>query len=215
MRLIGVVFVLGACHAGSVAGPDTPGGPGDDALHGLGMLVSWRANPTLPGVLNDKLTVTEATFQVDHFQLVADSVVDPASVTHSKYQLVWDGGTRPEQDSFPKAPPGVYSQAALVMMGGSFGEDAFRIAGTWRDLGPPIPFEIHDRNQLSITLDCNETLPAAGSAMIKIKVDLRSAIGGIDFKKLTVDEDGELELHDGQELLDFRDRLQDAFSLDN
>jgi hypothetical protein len=212
MRLIGVPFLfgLGACHAGSTAVPDTPAGPGgDDAQHGLGMFVSWNADPALPGPLNDKLTVSEVTFQIDHFQIVADA----GSVTRSHYQLAWDGMTTPKQDTFPDAPPGVYSKITLSMMNSSFGGDTFLIRGTWRDNGGPRPFEIHDRNPLSLSFDCDETLSAAGSTTIAIRVDLEDALEGVNFKNLDVDN-GVLELHDGPELMNFRGRLQRAFDLD-
>ncbi|HEX2686509.1 MAG TPA: hypothetical protein VHN14_07820 [Kofleriaceae bacterium] len=209
MRLIGAMILLGACHIGSEVGPDTPAEPGHDAQYGLGMFVSWTADPSLPGGLTDKITVSDVTFQVDHFQILGDA----GSITHSKYLLAWGAATAPEQDVFPDAPPGVYSKVALVMMGGSFGEDAFRVRGIWRDNGIPKQFEIHDPHPLSISIDCNATLPVAGSAMIGIRVNLEAALSGVNYKNLDV-EDGILELQDGPELAGFRGRLQKAFDLD-
>jgi hypothetical protein len=55
---------------------------------------------------------------------------------------------------------------------------------------------------------------AAGSTTIALKVDLKDALEGIDFKNLEVD-DGVSTLHEGQGLNDFRNRLQKAFTLDN
>lgn len=211
MRFIGCLILLMGCHTGGVVVPDTPGEPGDGSQHGLGMFVDWRANPSLPGTLTDELTVSEAMFQVDHFQILADA----GNVTRSRYLLTWEAETNPPQDIFPDAPPGVYSKVALVMMGGNLGEDAFRIRGTWRDNGITIPFEVSDINQLSISLDCDETLPAGGSASVAIRLDLRDAISGIDFTSLGLDDDGVLELKDGPGLITFRSRLQQAFTLDN
>jgi hypothetical protein len=76
------------------------------------------------------------------------------------------------------------------------------------------PFEIRDRVQLSVSLDCNATLPVAGSANLAIRVDLSNALNGIDFTQLE-DEDSGLELRDGPELVAFRARLRDAFRLDD
>jgi hypothetical protein len=210
MRLIGVLMLLAGCDVGSPATPDTPGGPGDGSQHGLGMFVDWHASPALPGMLTDKITVSDATFQLDHFQVVADA----GSVTRSKYLLAWAPGTTPEQDVFPDAPPGVYSKITLVMMGGTLGDDAYQIRGTWRDNGITTPFEVHDRNQLGISIDCNATLSGGGAAAIAIKVNLADAISRIDFRSLEEDN-GVLELSDGQALSDFRGRLKDAFQLDN
>ena len=210
MRLIGVLMLLAGCDVGSPATPDTPGGPGDGSQHDLGMFVAWNANPALPGMLTDKITVSEATFQLDHFQVVADA----GSVTRSKYLLSWTPGGMPQQDVFPDAPPGVYSKIALVMMGGNLGNDAYQIRGTWRDNGITKPFEIHDRGQLGISIDCNATLSGGGEATIAIKVNLADAIGRIDFRGLDEDN-GVLQLDTGQELADFRGRLKDAFQLDD
>jgi len=210
MRSIGVFLVLAACNVSGPAAPDTPGEPGDGPHHGLGMFVSWSASPMLPGTLTDKISVMEATFQLDHFQIVADA----GSVTRTKYLLAWKGNDAPKQDMFPDAPPGLYSKITLSMMGGSFGDDAFEIRGMWRDNGPPKNFVIHDDAPLNLSIDCSETLAAAGSTTIAIKVDLKDAISGIDFKNVD-EEDGAYELHDGPELSGFRSRLQRAFKLDN
>lgn len=207
MRWLGVMLVFAGCNFSSTTRPDAPGEPG----RGLGMFVDWNANPTLPGPLSDTLVVSEATFQLDHFQIVADA----GSVTRTKYLLSWGQGAMPTRDEFPDAPPGVYSKVALVMTGGNFGDDAYKIHGMWRDSSNTLkPFEIHDHGPLSISFDCDAMLAAAGSATIAIRVDLRDAISGIDFTNVD-EEDGVLDLHDGQALLDFRSRLQDAFKLDN
>jgi hypothetical protein len=210
MRFLGCLILLVGCHIGGAVVPDTPDDPGDGSQRGLGIFVDWRAEPSLPGTLTDEITVSEAMFQVDHFQLLADA----GSVTRARYLLTWDAESEPQQDAFPDAPPGVYSKVALVMMGGNLGEDAFRIRGTWRDNDLTIPFEVSDINQLSISLDCDETLPAGGSASVAIRLDLRDAISGIDFTSLGLD-DGVLELKDGPGLITFRSRLQQAFTLDN
>jgi hypothetical protein len=210
MRVIGVLLVLAACQSSGPAAPDTPVEPGDGSQHSLGMSVTWNASPQLPGTLSDKITVTKATFQLDHFQVVADA----GSVTRSKYLLAWDSGTVPEQDVFPDAPPGVYSKIALVMSGGSFGDFAYQIRGTWRDNGSTKPFEVSDRFPLGISIDCNETLSGGGAAAIAIKLDLEDAITGINFRSLN-EENGVLELDDGQALVDFRNRLRGAFQLDD
>jgi hypothetical protein len=210
MRLLGVMILLGACHTGSVPAADAPGEPGDDAQHALGLFVRWQANPAIPGPLTDKITVSEVTFQIDHFQILADA----GSVMHSKYLLGWDATTKPQLDTFPDAPPGVYSKIAVVMTGGIVDDDVYKIHGTWLDGTTPRDFEVRDVLPFSVSLDCSATLVAAGSTTIALKVDLKDALEGIDFTSLEVD-DGVSTLHDGQALNDFRNRLQKAFTLDN
>jgi hypothetical protein len=174
------------------------------------MFVTWKANPAIPGTLSDKITVSEATFQIDHFQIVADA----GNVMRTKYLLAWNPTSTPNPDGFPDAPPGMYSKVTLAMMTGSLGDFAYQIRGTWRDSGSPKNFEIRDSAALSVGFDCSEMLGAAGSATVGIKLDLRDALGGIDFTKVD-EEDGVLELSDGQQLVDFRSRLMSAFQLDD
>lgn len=174
------------------------------------MFVTWKASPTIPGMLSDKLTVSEATFQIDHFQIVADA----GNVMRTKYLLAWNPTSAPNTDAFPDAPPGMYSKVTLVMMTGSMGDFAYQIRGTWRDSGSTKSFEIRDRAPLSVGFDCSEVLGAAGSATVGIKLDLQDALGKIDFTNVE-EEDGALELEDGPELFALRGRLMSAFQLDN
>ena len=211
MRWTGVLLMVAGCQFSSMAGPNTPdAAAGDGRPHGLGMFVTWRANPTIPGTLSDNLTVSDATFQIDRLQIVAEA----GNVMRTRSLLAWDSTATPQEENFPGAPPGMYSRVTLVMMPGGYGDYAYQIHGTWRDTSPPKNFEIRDNTALSIGLNCSAMLAAAGSATIGLKVDLRDALDGIDFKSLD-EEDGVLELHDGQALIDFRGRLMNAFELDN
>lgn len=209
MRLIGVLILLAGCHIGSVAGPDASGEPG------LGMFVNWNAKPMLPGRLTDKLTVSEATFQLDHFQVLSD--FGAAATTHAKYALTWGNDAVPQQEKFPNAPATTYSLISLVLMSASFGQNAYEIHGTWQDNGTTMPrrFVVRDQGSLAIEFGCNAMLPAAGSATIAIKVDLRNALSEIDFTSLDDGGDDTLELYGGKELDNFRGRLMKAFKLDN
>jgi hypothetical protein len=218
MRFLGALMVFAACHpAGETPGvdasPDGTTGGSDGSQTALGMFVTWHADPALPGVITDKITVTDATFQLDHLQVVGDAGND-ARTTHSKYLLSWDSQGKPSQEKFPDAPVGVYSKISLVMMTGSLGENSYEIHGTWTDINMPTKqFEIRDRVTVSISIDCDKELPAAGMASIGIKLDLKDALNGIDFKLLENDDSG-LELKEGPQLVEFRDRLKKSFKLD-
>src|SRR5262249_3061889 len=140
MRFLGALMVFAACHIGG-GEPMTPDGASDGSRGsdggdqpGLGMFVAWHANPHLPGVVSDKITVSDATFQLDHFQVIGDAGVD-ARTTHSRYFLTWDGTGGPQQETFPLAPVGVYSKLALVMMSGNLGDQSYEIHGTFTDSG--------------------------------------------------------------------------------
>ena len=211
-------MVFAACHVGGgVVDPDAAGdgnGAGSDGPNpALGMFVSWRADPALPGAVTDKITVTSATFQIDRLEVVGDAGVD-ARTTRSKYLLSWDASGKPSQERFPLAPVGVYSRINLVMAVGNLSEDLYEIRGTWTDTGAsPKSFRIRDRGlSLSSQVDCNKTLSAAGTATITLRLNLENALNGINFKMLE-EEEGELDLRDGPQLLAFRMRLREAFEL--
>lgn len=220
MRFLGALMVFAACHTGggempgADASPDGSSVVSDGPQSTLGMFVTWRADPPLPGDVTDNLTITDATFQLDHLQVVGDAGND-ARTTHSKYLLTWDSQGKPSQEAFPDAPVGVYSKISLVMMAGALSEDVYEIRGTWTDSNmPPQRFRIRDRVTLSMSIDCDEELPAAGTANLAIKLDMKDALNSINFKLLE-DEEGELELRDGPQLIVFRERLKKAFKLDD
>jgi hypothetical protein len=222
MRFLGALMVFAACHTGGdPVNPDAPsddgGGGSDGASSALGIFVTWRADPTLPGAVTDSIAVTEATFQIDHLQLVGDAGVDTRT-TRMKYLLTWDSGQKPSQESFPLAPVGVYSKINMVMSTGNLSENLYEIRGTWTDIetgAAPRPFRIRDRGgALSVSVDCDKTLPAAGMARVQMRLDLREALEGVGFKMLAGGDD-EIDLRDGPQLMMFRTRLRQAFEAED
>jgi len=219
MRFLGALMVFAACHSGdgmspgADASPDGPPVDTDGPPSALGLWVAWRADPALPGDVDGKITVTDATFHMDRLQVIGDAGID-ARTTRSKYVLAWNAQGKPAQERFPEAPVGVYSKILAVMAPDGPGGNAYEIHGTWMNSGSqPIPFEISDRLTVSLSVDCDEELPAAGSAMLGIKVDLKDALNSIKFEDI-MPMNGVLEV-DGPQLLPFRDRLKKAFKLDD
>jgi hypothetical protein len=206
-------MVLASCQAGNSVMPDTPvGGTDDGPQHGQGMFVSWHADPGLPGTLTDKLSVSEASFQLDHFQIVADS----GTSMHSRYLVAWTAAMTPQQEVFHDATAGVYSKASLDL-GGSLVNYAYQINGVWNDGKGPRPFHIVDRLPLTILIDCNKTLTAAGSAEIVIRLDLSDPLNVVRFKDLE-DESNPIEISVDENplaLQAFRDRLSHGFNTDD
>jgi hypothetical protein len=210
MRLLGILVVFAACHSGGMAGPDASAG-GDVSDQGLGIFVAWDASPPLPGPVSDKITVTDVSFQLKSFQLVADA----GGGTHTKYFLTWSSLSEPSVDAFPDAPAGVYSKVSLDM-GGTLVDYAYQVRGTWKDDGnEPKQFLIEDHAPFTVDLDCHKVLMAAGSAKLAVRMDLRDTLNGIDFDRLE-EHDDMLVLDNGNalQLGPFRDRLQHAFDID-
>src|SRR5689334_16313873 len=117
MRPLGVLLVIAAC-AGPVTpvmpdGAPIPDGPPDRG----GLVVSWNADPGLPGAVTDKITVTEATFQIDFLQIESD--LGPADQMGHSRTLHWIRGTSPDQDAFPDAPAANYQNILITLRPGS------------------------------------------------------------------------------------------------
>jgi hypothetical protein len=212
MRLIGVLLVLVGCHVEGMVTPDavaTPDGP----PRSLGMTVTWNARPALPGMISDKVTVTDAVFQLEHLQLVSDAGAD-ARTTHARLQLEWDGLGGPDADVFPDAPVARYQQILLDMRSDVHPPYAYQILGFWQDDDDVRPFRIADPLVLDVPVPCDVTLPADGSVSVAVRINLRQALNGIDFKNLQ-SENGVLVLA-GPQLASVRDALlHHAFVLDN
>jgi hypothetical protein len=213
MRLIGVMLVCVGCHGEGTMQPDSAVEP-DGPATSLGMSVTWSTAPAVPGSVTDKVTVLDVNFQIDHLQLLSDAGADERT-TRSHYQLRWDASMAPGQDTFPDAPAAVYQKISLDVRQGFPLPYAYQIQGLWRDEeeDEAKPFRIVDAAALSIPIACSVTLAAGGKVAIAIRLDLRDALNGVDWKNAN-EQDGKLTLS-GKQLGDFHDRLTHAFKLDN
>lgn len=212
MRLLGVLVLVGCHGAGSVT-PDASIGP-DVPVRSQGLTVTWRAQPSVPGMITDKITVTDAVFQLQHLQLVSDA--SSAQTTQGPLELEWSSDGSPSDEVFPDAPVAHYQQILLDMRSDrppfSY---AYQIQGLWQDDGDSRPFQIVDLTILEVPVACDVMLPASGSVTVAVQLDLRNALNGIDFKSLPTDH-GMLVLNGGPQLLDLRDQLMhQAFTIEN
>ena len=212
MRLIGVLMVFAGCHPEGMVVPD--GRPVPDAPpHGLGISVTWRADPAVPGPMTDAVTVTDVVFQLDFLELLSDFGAD-GRTTHSRFQLHWADGVVPAPDVFPDAPVARYQQISISLRSGP-AQPAYQIQGMWQDqdAGKTRPFRIVDATPLDIPISCDANLPAGGSTSVAIRLDLKDVLESIDFK--TVPEQGGVLVVDGQQLMAVHSRVPQAFKLDD
>lgn len=211
MRLFGVLLVVG-CHFGGTASPDSATEP-DVPPQGHGMTLTWNADPSLPGPVTDKITVTDVVFQLEHLQLVSDAGADDRT-TRSRYQLEWKAGVSPEPEMFPDAPIAVYQRVSLDLRPDVQPPFAYQITGTVNVEDEDKPFRIADPALLDIPVACSAALPVGGSVSIAVKLDLRDALNGIDFKSVP-EINGTLVLSGGPQMMGFRKQLIRAFSSDD
>jgi hypothetical protein len=229
MRPLGALLMFTGCQSvGTVTldatrdtlAPD-PDGPRPDR----GVLVAWKAQPPLPGMLTDRIAVSLATFQVSHLQVVGDAGPGDERTTRSRYLVQWSAQGIPAIESFPDAPAGVYSKITVDTAAGNLAPYAYEIEGTWRQRragpgpgdaadDPPRPFKIIDVQGLSAMLDCDEALPAGGSSTLTIDVALAEAIGAIDFERLGSDDGALVLAPNDPQMPSFRERLRRAFHSD-
>jgi hypothetical protein len=205
MRLLGVLLVLVGCHGGGSVTPDSSTEP-DVPPSTQGLIVTWRAQPSLPGMLTDKIMVTDAVFQLEHLQLVSDASSE--HTTHTRLQLEWDSGGSPPDEVFENAPVAHYQQIVLDMRSDARPpfSYAYQIEGTWQDDDDSGKFRIADPAVLQVSVACDVLLPASGSVTVAIRLDLRNALNGINFKSLPMDG-GVRVLSSGKQLADLREQL--------
>lgn len=209
MRLLGVLMVLVGCHPGSVT-PDGSTEP-DVPARSQGVTVTWSARPSVPGAITDKITVTDAVFQLAHLQLVSDA----GGPTHMRLQLEWGAEGAPADEAFPEAAAAHYQQVLLDMRSDVRPPYAYQIQGTWQDDEDSGQFRIADPSILEVPVACDVMLPASGSVTVAVRLDLHDVFNGINFKNLPMDGSGVRVLSTGPALLGVRDQLHHAFVLGN
>jgi hypothetical protein len=220
MRWIGTLLLLAACHDGGEATIDGPIGPADTSTTAPGLYVTWQAAPAVPGPLTTEIALTEATFNVDLFEVIGDAGGD---TVRRRYPLAWTAAGMPPQEMFHDALPGRYGTVS-VTFGGA--ERSYSIVGTWTQAGQTKTFRIQDRIPIKIMIPIAKMLAAGDATTIQIDVALALPLGGINFGMLDDhgthgpggggggdgDEDLKLETGDPQ-MMGFRGRLQAAFAV--
>ncbi|MBL0218628.1 MAG: hypothetical protein IPQ07_32710 [Myxococcales bacterium] len=216
MRVAAVLLALaagcggdGGTNVGDAGTSSDASSSGDaSSLHGL--LVTWTANPALPGTLKTDLTVTSATFHIARLQVIGDN---GQPMTTSPFAISWkiEGGGDPGIVAFPSAPSGLYSQVTLHIDEPLL-NTSYEITGTAKVGGVTRTFQIHDRNSLNIDVkDFNVSLAPGGDATVPIRLDLKDAIDSIQFDQLN-EENGVLELDTTDpQMENFREKLEQAF----
>lgn len=206
--IVATLLYATACGGGQGDSPDAS--TSSDAPSSAGLLVSWTANPALPGPFQNDVTVTSAMFRLDRLEVIGDAGSGPLT-TKRGVSLQWNKeGTNPAGSPFGSAPSGLYSQVTLRIDGDLIGP-SYEILGTVKVGGVTKPFKIEDLGVVTAEVkNYNVTLAPGGDGTLAVRVDLRDSIDGVDFS-LVPEENGVLELESGAQIVDFRNHLKDAF----
>ncbi len=215
MKAVLVLLVVAACGGdGSSVGRPDGSVPGDissasDAPTPHGLLVSWSANPSLPGPIKTDLIVTSARFEISRLQVIGDS---GTPMTQAPIVLAWSQETSgdPATLGFPSAPGGLYSQIAIEL--DRSGGNSYEIRGTTKVGGVTKPFFLHDSTDIQLDITGYAVSFSPGSdAVLPIRVDLQSPLGSIDFA-IATEVGGTLDLGPSDpQMTEVRDRLDNAF----
>jgi hypothetical protein len=207
---------LVACHTTSPAGPDgaAPDGDGSDGTAGLH--VAFTSEPTpIPGLADTGLSLDLAVFKFDNLKVIGDAGPGDPRTTANNFEVKWDAQTTPPPIEFATAPTGLYSKVSF-QIDGHLIDESYILKGHVTVSGTSYPFEVEDRNTLSLSLDCNRMLAAGGTDTIKVKFTFKDALESVDWANVH-NHEGTLELDDTdpQAILAFHAKLINAISIDN
>jgi hypothetical protein len=190
--------------------PDTGGSDG-----GAGMHVVWETTPAMwPGNVDGGLQLDSADFFFDNLRVIGDASPGDFRTTKALFQLHWDATHMPETIDFDDAPTGVYSKVSF-QIDGHLVESSYHFKGHVSVSGTSFPFEVEDRNSLSLSLQCNRTLAPGGSVTLGVMINFADALKSVDWSSVHMDNGTiELETSDSQ-MPAFRDKFSQAFSIDN
>lgn len=203
--------LLVACHTSDPAAPD---GSVDGSAGAAGLHVTFSSETAIPGNVEDWLTLDDAMFAFDNLKVLGDAGPGDTRTTATTFSVRWDSSTTPMPIDFTDAPTGLYSKLSF-QIDGHVSDESYRMHGQVYLGGVWTPYEIEDRNALSLSLDIDRMLQPGGSATLDLVVKLHDALTSIDFSTLRQD-DGHLELGTlDPQMPAFRARMMEAFSADS
>jgi hypothetical protein len=204
--------VIAACHGSDPSAPDgsmldgTGSGSSD---HGLA--ITWATSPSsIPGDTGgDGTSIASMKFRILNLRVIGDAGPGDNRTSVDSIELDWATGMKPDAVSFADAPTGLYSRVVLVADGNLIAY-SYELAGMTKLDGNPMPFQIHDRTPLAISLDTSATLEPDQTASLGITIRIDQALQSLDFHKLS-NQSGTLVLDTFDDAMgDFRDKMMSS-----
>jgi hypothetical protein len=204
---------LAACGGTTPAKPDGAGPDSAGSASATGMHVVWESNPEMwPGGVDDGLQLESADFRFDNLKVIGDSGDD--STTETLFRIHWDATNAPAPIAFDDAPTGVYSKVSFLIDGHLI-DPSYELKGHVSVNGNTVPFEVDDRDVLSLSLQCNRTLAPGGSVTLGVMINFADALKSVDWANVRMDSGAlHLDTTDSQ-MSSFRDKLTKGFTIDN
>ena len=205
IRCVVVAGLISACHTDDTGTPD--GETGD-----AGLTIKWSSRPEMwPAQVETGLTLTSARFACDNLRVIGDAGPGDMRTTAQDFLVYWDGSNAPESIKFEDAPPGLYSQIALLFDGHVI-THSYQFKGTVVVNGNTEDFVIEDDNPLGVTVSLEKLVSPGATSTISIDIDFQHALDVVKWDQLPK-SDGKLELETfNPDLAEFRKKLIEAFT---
>lgn len=204
-------MLIAGCGGGGDGMQLTDASSSSDAATYTGLLVTWAADPTLPGTVKTDISVTSATFRFSRVQVLGDAG-NSEITTRYDFEANWTPfGQEPQAIIFSGAPTGLYSQVKLDLDGAQLAS-SYEITGTAKVGANTEPFRIRDTEAIEIDInDYAVQLIPGRDALIEIELDLGDVLD-LNYGQFVM-ENGERILDEtGPQINDVRGRLENAFT---
>lgn len=217
MRWTGALLVFAACNSGGNAMVDGGADAPTDGQREPGVVVRWTPSARLPGPVITNVSVSNATFSVNLFEVVSPQGHDELE----RFDLEWSDDKQPTISSLPDAPPGDYQVVKVKL-------DSVELRGTWTNNGDQVKYRIETKFPFfTKQLPLAKTLDAGGSLPLSVGFDVGAALAAVNFALLAPhggggggddDDQGEdeddVELEDGDpQMVTFRTAMFAGISL--
>jgi hypothetical protein len=201
---------IAACHTSAPATTDATGTTDSPTTSDdKGLAIEWATSPaTIPGNATGDIAISSMKYRLANLRVIGDAGPGDTRTSIDTIELDWAAGTTPMPIAFADAPSGLYSKVILVA-DGNLVDYSYEIAGTAKLDDIPLPFAIHDRSPLAISLDTSATLEPNQTASLAITIRIDQALQSLDFHKLT-NSNGMLTLDTFDDAMsDFRSKMMD------
>jgi hypothetical protein len=203
--------VIAACHGSDPSAPDgSMLGDGSSSTD-RGLSIKWATSPnTIPGETGgDGLSIASMTFRLANLRVIGDAGPGDNRTSVDSIELDWAAGAKPNPVSFADAPTGLYSRVILVVDNNLI-DYSYELAGTTKLDGNIMPYQIHDRSPLAISLDTSAMLEPNQTASLGITIRIDQALQSLDFSKLS-NQSGTLVLDTFDDAMgDFRNKMMNS-----